>query len=847
MTGSGGGGPEPIDRDTMEVLFERARAMQPEARAAFLAEACRGDRRIQRELDSLLAHAAEAEGFFARLAGSLVSPTVGHSMGHYRILGALGSGGMGTVYRAHDTRLDREVALKFLPPHLSAQPEARERLLVEARAAAALEHPNVCTIHEIGETADGRPFLAMACYAGETLSQRLGRGVVPPGEAVAIAVQVARGLAAAHARGIVHRDVKPGNIMLCADGTVRLLDFGLAKLQDVTLTSPGARPGTIAYMSPEQARGDPLDRRTDLWSLGVVLYEMLTGVRPFRGGNDQAVILAILHEQPPSLARARPEVSERLAQTVRRLLRKDPAERYGSAVDLLADLASTGGETAAIPPRSTSRIRGGILLAALAALIAVAWSLAQRHAGDAREVRRLAVLPLANLTGDPRREYFVDGLHDALISEMSRIPGLVVISRQSMMRYRGSTEPVPLIARALGVDALLEGSVFLAGDSVRITVQLVRAEPEEHLWAGSYHRGLENALALQGEVARAVARAIHARTTSDTASGATPLLVSREAQDAYLKGLFYQERLIQASDGSGARATIRTAAGWLEKAVALAPDWAAAHARLARAYHWLASYMQDPRLADEYYPKSKAAALRALELDESEAQAHASLGFVLFNHERDWTGAERSIRRALELDPNSHQWIYALYLLAAGRTGEAVEHFRQAQTRNPLSAIISQQLAWAYACDGRADEAIRELTELRARLDDTPGWLRSNLATYYLEGSKYPEAIAQLETLAVMVDSDAQSLAELASAYADAGRKDAARRLLARIVARDGSWYAPELYLALGDTGRAIATVEDALETNPNAFLHFRCSTIHRKLSAEPRIRDIVRRLRYPS
>ncbi len=838
-----------MDRGVLEELYERARAMSPAARAAFLAEACRSEPTVAAELRSLLAHAEPGEAFFAGLAGAVASPVAGHRLGQYRLLGTLGSGGMGTVYRAYDARLDREVALKFLPPHLGSQPEARERLLVEARAAAALEHPNVCTIHEIGETTDGRPFIAMACYAGETLKERLERGPVPPAEAVAIAAQIARGLAAAHARGIVHRDVKPGNVMLGADGTVRLLDFGLAKLQDVTLTGPGITPGTVAYMAPEQVRGDRLDPRTDLWALGVVLYEMLTGKRPFQGGNGQAVRLAILNEEAPPLGRDRTDIPERLARVIERLLRKDPAARYRDAAELLGDLepAPPGARRPRSAARQRWRARATILGATLAFVIA-AWSVGRQREGRLPEVRRLAVLPLADLTGDPAREYFVVGMHEALVAELSRVRELTVLSRQSTLRYHGSELPLPAIAGELGVDALLEGSVFLADDSVRITVQLVRADPEEHIWGGSYHRALRNALGLQGEVARAVAQAIHARAFPATPSVRPAMAIPPAAQEAYLKGIYHLERQTQFTElGAGRLAVLRSAVEALEEAARLAPGWASAHARLARAYHFVASGY--PELADQFYPRSKLAAQRALELDENESVAHAALGFVLFMYEREWAGAEAAIRRALALDPNSHQWVYAIYLLATARYEEAIAHYRLAEERNPLSPFLKAQVADAYACAGRHDQAVAQLEDLAARLSEVPVWLLAKLGNEYLAASRFPEAIRQLERAVTLSDSQPEYVAHLAHGYARAGRRGEARRLLPRLETRAGEWYAPELYAALGDTGRAVAAVEAAFRDHSRRFLFtvFRCEPVYPAVRDDPRIRAIVRQLRFPA
>jgi TolB-like protein/DNA-binding SARP family transcriptional activator len=490
--------------------------------------------------------------------------------------------------------------------------------------------------------------------------------------------------------------------------------------------------------------------------------------------------------------------------------------------------------------------RVGILVATLAALMAAGWAIRNQLRPGTPEIRRLAVLPLANLTGDERQEYFVDGMHEALVTELSQIPELTVISRQSTVQYQGTDRAVPVIARELGVDALLEGSVFRAEDSVRITVQLIRADPEAHMWAGTYHGALRNAIALQGEVAHAVGRAIHARAAPEPHARLAAPSVSPEAQEAYLQGLYHLERQMVTMEltRSDRLEALRTAVASLENAVALAPEWAAAHAKLARAYHWIASGYEE--LAPEFYPKSKTAALRALELDPNEAQAHASLGFVLFNHEWDWEGAERSIQRALALDPNSHQWIYALFLLAAGRYDEAVNHYQRAEERNPLSTLLKRQLAWAYSCAGRHDEAIAELEELQTRMGESPGWLRAAFGEEYLTKSMYPEAIAALESAVTVSDSDPWFVASLAHGYARVGRVGDARRLVLWLEQRPGRWYAPQLYTALGDTGRAIAMIQAAFEQRSSNILDFRCETADPALRNKPQIREILRRIGLP-
>jgi tetratricopeptide (TPR) repeat protein len=377
-------------------------------------------------------------------------------------------------------------------------------------------------------------------------------------------------------------------------------------------------------------------------------------------------------------------------------------------------------------------------------------------------------------------------------------------------------------------------------------VQLIRANPEGHMWAGTYHGALRDAIALQGEVARAVSHAVHGRAAPEPGARLAAPSVRPEAQEAYFRGLYHLERQMVTMEltRSEQREELRTAVANLESAVALAPEWAAAHAKLARAYHWMAS--RNEELAPEFYPKSKTAALRALELDPDEAQAHASLGFVLFNYEWDWEGADRSIQRALALDPNSHQWIYAMFLVVMGRYDEAAIHFQRAQERNPLSPILKGQLAWAYSCAGRHDEAIAEVEELQARLGESPDWLRAALGEEYLAKSMYPRAVAALESAVTVSDSNPEFVAVLAHGYAQAGRVGDAHRLVLWLEQRPGQWYAPELYTALGDTGRAIAMIQSAFEQRSSRILYLRCATAYPALRNKPQIREIVRRIGFP-
>lgn len=868
--------------ESLETLFERARLLPPPERGAFLASRTY-DPVVRAELASLLAADDRAAPFFDRLASAVLAPHgwiddaasiaaggaapgPGDRIGAYLVGALLGAGGMGVVYRARDTRLDRDVALKFLPAHLSADPAAKQRFLVEARAAAALNHPNVCAIHEVGEDAEGRLFLAMAYYRGETLKRKLERGPLPIEEALEVARQIARALDAAHARDIVHRDVKPGNVLVTGDGEVKLLDFGLAKLGDATLTAAGARMGTVAYMSPEQTRGSDVDARADLWSLGVVLYETLTGERPFRGNGDRLVIHSIRHDEPRPPSDVRDTLSGELDALVLRLLDRDP-DRRGAALDwLLADQP----DLATASMRREARLRRGGWVAASAVAVSVAGLLAANvSGGDASAVRSLAVLPLVNGTGDSTQAHYVAGFHEALLTELERFPELTVTARASALEAVGADRPVSEVAARLGVDAVVEGTVTRDGDSVRFDATLVDGESEEPLWAGSYASRVTEALSLPREAASELALAVEVpagEVRDRTAVRAAP---GAEAQDAYLSGVYELRGPATEASHPALQARLRRAIGHLERAVALAPDWAAAHAKLGLAYHWLAStdarIGTDYSIAEEYFPKAKDAALRAVALDETEAQGYASLGYVLYMHERDWVGAERALRRAVTLEPSAaNQTLLGLYLTAAGRAEEAIPHLREAEARDPLSRRAVWALAHAYGCAGRHEEKIARLVELTGWLADPRSELRGGNAQIgpgNLHGARlqiayarsalgeHDRAMAGMEEVVAATDSSLASVASLAYVYASAGRRVEATALVDLLDERDERWkfLAPEALVAVGEIDRAVGVFEEAAEIAPSVTLaQLRCVIGYPEIRRDPRILAVERELGMP-
>jgi serine/threonine-protein kinase len=762
---------------------------------------------------------------------------------------------MGLVFRADDTRLLRIVALKFLPPTLTRNPVAKERFLKEARAASALDHPNIATVYEMGESADGQLFLAMACYDGETIEAKIARGPLPVDEAVLLAAQVAAGLSRAHQRGIVHRDIKPSNLITTADGIVKILDFGIAKLAGQEgLTREGTILGTLTYMSPEQALGKEVDHRTDIWSLGVVLYSMLAGHPPFRGENDRLLIHAILVRQPEPLRSVRPEVPAELERLVQRMLAKDPAERPETMTEVHAGLGFSS-VSREIPqertaPRPVRRWRWWAAGSAAALLVAglAAFTLWPVHgrgvlpraplAGQARP--SIAVLPFENLSRDAAQDYMADGMTEALTTALAKIGGLKVVSRTSAMYYRTAAKPLPQIASELGVDDVLEGSILRAGDRVRITVKLVEAKTDRSLWAESYDREMNDILELQSEVSRTIVRATQVQLTPQELAGlAHTRPVDPEVYEAYLQGRYHWNQRN--------REGIEKAIVYFEQAIAKDPTYAPAYAGLADAYSFVSYLWVSP----EARPKARSAAQKAVELDDTLPEAHASLANILFDQDWDLAGSERELRRALELNPNyatAHQWLW-VNLVILGQWSEAQREIELARELDPLSLVIQTAYAEQLRFMGRrtAWEA-----EVRKVLTKDPSFIpmRIELSQHAVAMGRLDEACREYEKVL-----SAESLGNFARRMertrgregAQAAFKEVAQSLTALgpdlpVPTTEIAW----LFIAAGQKDQAFKWLEKAYQQRSPDLLWLGVWPTWESLRTDPRYGDLLRRIGLP-
>ncbi|MBI4466217.1 MAG: protein kinase [Acidobacteria bacterium] len=788
---------------------------------------------------------------------------IGQTVSHYRILEKLGGGGMGVVYKAEDTNLGRYVALKFLPEEFAHDRQAVERFEREARAASAIDHPNICTIYEIGDH-QGKAFISMQYLEGQTLKHRIAGQPLGSDEVAKLGLQVAEALEAAHAKGIIHRDIKPANVFVTATGQAKVLDFGIAKLlrpvseatATETLTQTGVAPGTLPYMAPEQLRGQVVDARADVYALGCVLYEMATGQRPFREELGPPLIDAILHQMPVAPRALNPRLVPELERIILKCLDKDADMRYQSARELKVDLCrlvTPAATVAAESPQARAwrrTVRRALPLAVIMAVTlltaAFLWNL-----GGVRErllgppgpprIESLAVLPLANLSGDPQQEYFADGMTEALITELSKISALSVISRTSVMRYKASDKPMPRIARELNVDGVLEGSVLREGNQVRITVQLIHGPTDKHLWAENYQRELRGVLALQSEVARAIAREIQVKVSpQEQARLAGGHQVNPEAYELYLKGRFHWNKRTEGD--------LQKSIAYFQQALEKDPDFAPAYAGIADSYNVLP--IQGSLPGAEAYPKARVAALRALEIDDTLTEAHAALAWVNWRYNWDWAGAESEFKRALELQPSSghvHHW-YALYLTVLNRTEEALREIKRARELDPLSLIINANVAWVYYYARQYDQALRECQKA-LEMDANFPQARTYLGLIYAAKGMHQEAIAEFQKAIALAGARPPSyLGALGYAYARAGNKAEAQKLLNELLEQKPVPLLPvaQIYAGLGQKQEALAWLERAYEVRGSSIEFINISPSVDPLRGDPRFQDLLRRMNFP-
>jgi serine/threonine protein kinase/Tfp pilus assembly protein PilF len=832
---------------TVEEIFHGALECAPDELSAFLEKQCGGHDVLRGKVEELLAAHRKAENFIeiplASLPASIVEngqadSLIGQTIGHYKICKLIGDGGMGEVYLATDVRAGRKAVLKLLPTRFTGDPERLKRFQQEARTVAGLNHPNILTIYEIGAD-DSVEYIASELIEGETLRQRLSRGRIQLNDAVEIAIQVAGALAAAHSAGIVHRDVKPENIMLRPDGYVKVLDFGIAKLteQEVPVTVPeeealllvetnlGSVLGTVQYMSPEQARGAPVDKRTDIWSLGVVLYEMTVGHAPFAGDTPREVMTQILvAEPPPPLTNYAARAPNALQHIVSKTLQKDPRQRYQNASEMLEDLKA---------------LRRKFELAA--------------EIAKSAPKKSIAVLPFENLSQDKGNAYFADGIQEEILTRLSRIGDLKVISRTSTQRFRNTTESVHEIAKQLGVATILEGSVRKAGDKVRVHVQLIDTENDVHIWAERYDRQLVDIFAVESEIAAKIADSLQAKLTgAEQRAIASRPTQNSEAHELYLRGRFYWNRWlgpVRAVEPGGEE--FDKSRQYYQQAIELDPNYALAYAGLADFYGFAFGFGLLP--PEEKWAKAQEDnAKKALELDPTLGEAYNPLAADKLYYHRDWPGAERDFRRGLELSPNFAEMHahYAFCLVVFGRNEEALVEMRRALDLDPLSPRFGFASARLFFFMRQYDAALDQCRKT-LELDPSSAFAHEWLGDAYEKKQMQKEAMAEWSKALHLsgVDEDASLLERTyAKSGFDAAVHALAQKRLERFKEKAARGeYVPAVqyvtaYMRLGDKEQAFVWLAKAVEERNRLAFEIKVNPILDPLRDDPRFVDLMRR-----
>ena len=824
----------------------------------------------------------------------------GTRLGSYEILLLLGAGGMGEVYLAVDTRLDRKIALKLLPAEFTGNEERVRRFIQEAKAASALNHPNIITIHQIGDV-DGNHFIASELIDGLTLRNHTANRPASIHTAIEIALQIASALAAAHAAGIVHRDIKPENVMVRSDGLVKVLDFGLAKLTATTSTldtsaptalrvdtNPGVVMGTAAYMSPEQARGLELDARTDIFSFGVVLYEIVAGSAPFSGASPGDLIASILTQEPQPLCRIAPEAPPELERIVCKALEKDREDRYQGIKDLLVDLRKLKrrldfeAETArTADPLSVNRetvSTGEVLGSSTAAKLApdtvgvggirtsssaeYLISKLKNHkpiwiiisvlfvgsiagvvyfSSKNQTIQSVAVLPFVNASSDPDAEYLSDGITESLINSLSQLPKLTVMSRDSVYQYKGQSTTAQAAGRDLKVQVVLTGRVTQRGDTLIINADLVEVDSNRQLWGEQYTRKIRDVLAVQEEISREISDRLQFRLTGEEQKRLTKHYTnSTEAYQLYLRGRYHSNQLTE--DG------LKKSVEYFQRAIELDPSYALAYAGLSSSYLDLGGVLgfQSPR---EFYPRAKAAAMKALEIDETLAEAHASLALIKQVFDWDPAGAEREVKRALQLNPNYAEayQTYGTVLESIGRFDEAIAARKRAAELDPLAAFRTADVGYPYYYARRYDEAIEHYRRA-LDLDPTFYWSYLWIGQARVQQRRYDEAIEEINRAIALAGNQTRVIATLGHAYAAAGRRTEAQRILNQLLERSRQTYVAPYYIALiyaglNEKDQVFEWLEKAYQEREAYFNLFKVEPVFDDLRSDPRYLSLLKRI----
>lgn len=868
--------------EEIEAVFQSAMTRDAFERSAFVDRECAGNDALRTEVTALLSAEEESRDFLAcsaleitagRIAQQRAQSLAGRTIGHYRLDSALGAGGMGEVYLAIDEKTDRKVALKLLPDYFNNDPQRVHRFEQEAKAVLALNHPHIVTTYEVGNV-DGLSFIASEFIEGETLRQVLAQREPSPRESLDLITQLAGALAAAHDAGVVHRDIKPENIMLRPDGYVKVLDFGVAKVEgpvaNPNATSPGMLIGTARYMSPEQARGTDVDGRSDLWSLGVVLYEMLTGRVPFEGATPSDCIAAILEREPAPLQSYVPEIPTELSSTVRKLLRKDREERYQTARELLADLRELQHQLdvqatlnyTSRPAGAAERLESGsqmhegarryfakyrwagVGVFAFALLLVVA--VVKYFPASSQTIDSLAVLPFVNVGGDPNSEYLADGITESLINGLSQLPNMKVIARNSVFLYKvkGQQGAVPdpqNVAKALGVRAVLIGRIIQRGDNLFVSAELVNARDNSHIWGAQYDRRVSDVFAMQEQIARDISSELRSKLAGELPpQSANKDTRNLKALQYYMQGRSYVHRRT--------REDLLMAGSYYQKAVEEDQNYALAYAGLAEVYGNLGARNYVSPI--EGRNKMEEAARKSLELDPNLADGHVMLGYTYMAYAPyDFVNGDRELKRAIELSPSlaiGHLYL-ALSLFKQSRLDEGLNEMLKARELDPFSAIIARQVALYYLLKR---DYPRGLQILRQADQSGPPFTTSTEVVVYIENHLYDEALNTLERESRERKGDPLLICNRGMVYAAQGRRVEALKVIAELEQLSGGDYSQaqciaKIYATMKDKELAFIWLERGLGTGALGVF-YRDDPTWDSLREDPRFSRLLQRLRVP-